>query len=174
MKSALLITFLLHLQHACFVSGKCIKGDDYTSTIMDEEALLTEEDLDTARTYIMCPNSRVQVQEYDYGKKDFTGNGTEALSIWNRNVRLQCGNGKIENNCRFVGGTYQIEIISADQLFKDREIVALTGIVIEGFQFVKAQEGNIFIYGAEVGKDDKIGADVKIINCKFAVSFFVR
>jgi len=175
MKSALLITFLLHLQHACFVSGQCIKGDDFTDVVMRKESLLSldiDGDLDTPRTYIMCPNSRVNVQKYDYVSQDFTGNGTKALSIWNRNVILQCGDGQMENNCRFVGGTYQIEVISPLELFDNNEYPhiieePLTNIIIKGFQFLKAKEGNIFIYGADVPLDQDPAADISIVNSKF-------
>jgi len=74
--------------------------------------------------------------------------------------------GDIDNNCVFDGGTYHIEIISADEL-NEGELLPLRNIKITGFTFKGATESSIIVYGADVVGKSNIGAEVTITNCEF-------
>jgi len=115
MRSGLLFAFLHALR--VVTAETCISAKDFTRTVMTSERKLEPESVNEKRVYIMCVKETIDIQKFNYDKGEFTGEGSKALSIWNSNVEIKCGNnGDIDNNCVFDGGTYHIEIISADEL----------------------------------------------------------
>ena len=133
-------------------------------------------DTSVTRTYRVCADTTIDVKEYDWDTSSYVGPGNPAVSIWNPNVRIICGdNGNVEDNCVFNGGSFQIDVVGADAINETLPILPLENISIEGFSFTAVSEANIIVFGTDVtdmtGVD--IGASVLIKNCLFHVSEFI-
>ena len=141
---------------------------------MDEELKLGSKAklLKPIRIYRMCPGSTVKIAKYDWDNKEYnTDDGSsKALAIWNSNVHIVCGWN--HTDCTFTGGSFHIEVLTAQDFFDDKDLKLrkLQNIVIKGIQFTKSEDTNVILYGSKVDYG-KIGSDVTITESKFYVSF---
>lgn len=144
----------------------------FTEKVMNAEELVI--DTSIPRTYRMCNDTIVRISSYNYDQSKFNDEESEikALSIWNSNVNIVCGDDKnYDNNCTFIGGTFQIEVLEQNIPFFKHATVE--NIRIEGFTFTEASEANFKIYGSDVEKTGRSApsASVFVKNCRFTVSF---
>ena len=142
--------------------------EKFTQKVMAAERKVT--DTSIPRTYKMCSNSIATIANYNYETFTFEDNALKALSIWNPNVIILCGDdGNSANNCTFTGGTFQIEIYPDDLADSNNVSLSLENILVQGITFTNVSEENIILYGNNDGED--INMDVTINDCLFHVSF---
>ena len=115
----------------------------------------------------MCAGTTIKIAKYDYDEEEFQGIGQKALSIWHPNVIIMCDDlGESDSNCVFTGGTFQIEILSANAYDNEYSSSSLKNIVIQGFTFTNVTDENVLMYNS-----DRADANIVIKDCVFRVSF---
>jgi len=136
-------------------------GEDFTSMVMDAEDKITDTSIN--RVYKMCAGTTIKIAKYDYDEKEFQGIGQKALSIWHPNVIIMCDDlGESNSNCVFTGGTFQIEILSANAYDNEYSSSSLGNIVIQGFTFTNVTDENVLMYNS-----DRADANIVIKDCVF-------
>lgn len=133
----------------------------------------------STRYYRICPNTVIPIRQFNYQIGQYVGFGQDALTINYPNIKILCGNkgrvGKIENNCTFTGGTYQIEIHDLSIGSNTTDPISPENVQIQGFTFEQAKEANIIVYGSVksdkemeiVEYDNKYGSSLYIKDCVF-------
>ena len=141
-------------------------GNDFTERVMHQE----EKIIDTSipRTYRMCAGTVLNIANYDYDTSEYEGEGVKALSLWNPNVNILCGDDGNSRDCTFSGGTVQIDIYPANEV-DGNYTTTLENIKIRGITFIEVNGVNIVIYSPLV-KYGEIGASITIQDCVFRVS----
>jgi hypothetical protein len=126
-----------------------------------EEIQIREDnhDLDTTvrREYILCPNTLFLIGTLEAGEGYFGG----SRPIFPRaNVGYKCGeDGKVTNNCRFFGGTFQVFVfifIGPPSTWEDRTDITFNGITFETAELASVVAGS--------------AGDVTFTDCIFLVS----
>jgi len=147
--------------------SKCFT-DPWEIYLYEEYAYREGVDPSILRTYHVCPNTLIKVQNYDHQFDAYDANSgdTNGFLFFRPNVSVKCGfDGSYENNCTLSGGNFQLTLIPYSVL--EINILVFPGaenITVEGFRFTQAYKGaNIFNQG--------IIQSLTLKNCVVDVSY---
>ena len=148
----LLIVVVLFAAVLALANADCFSGEKFVQNILANEKLVSlGSTSQIPRFYYMCNNNILNI------------NNSRALSIWNPNVNILCGeNGKRENNCTFTNGDFHI-VVGSEFVEYAHTSTRIDNFTIQGFQFTRALEGNIL-------SNNAMGVSMTIKDCIFLVS----
>lgn len=132
--------------------GDCVNDTTYiyNTEMALRQAGQTGMEGSETRKYVLCPDTKYLIGDYDYGDKAFVGGGA-ALDLMLPNVHILCGeDGSSKNNCILEGGETQVFILpdeTAEELF--------TNVVVRGLTFKGATDLNVV--GVTARTDEEVG-----------------
>lgn len=121
------------------------------NNILQRESSFTQQEIQTGRTYILCPDT-----VYFMGRLTPTGGYEDGFDgiIPRPNVHYQCGeSGSSSNNCRLLDGTFPIFSFGGD--------AAHTNVTFQGLTIESAAGGGVLA---------AMPGDLNFVDCIFKVS----
>lgn len=129
--------------YTCYTDPILIQQEEFALLQLIEDGNASV--VDTPRTYIICPNTNLQVFNFSPISNDFDFSSGEVFPfiIFLSNVNILCGlDGSIHNNCTLSGGFFQI-LFFFRTVYRSYQISSKAeNITIQGMKFTGASKGS--------------------------------